>query len=62
MNKNLSKLNGEKREKIIELLLDERKIKQEWIAKKFGVGQSAIAYYNSKLKKAKLLLTITPNT
>ena len=51
MNKNLSKLNGEKREKIIGLLLDERKIKQEWIAKKFGVNQSAIAYYNRKLKK-----------
>lgn len=49
--KNLSKLDNEKRQQIKELLLDERGIKQEWIAKQFGVSQGTIAYYNNKLKE-----------
>lgn len=46
-NPNLTK---EQQEEIKRLLSDER-IKQMWIASKFKVDQSTVAYYKRKLKK-----------
>lgn len=46
-----TKLSKEQKEEIKKLLSDERGIKQTWIAEKFGVQQTAIAYYKRKLKK-----------
>lgn len=48
--KHKNKLSIHQKEEIKKLLLDERPIRQEWIAEKFGVRQSLIAYYNRKLK------------
>lgn len=47
----LSKLNPEQLEKIKEYLLDERPIRQVWIAKQFGVAQCTIAYHKRKLSR-----------
>lgn len=45
-----SKLSKEQVNEIKAHLLDERGIKQDWIARKFGVNQSTIAHYNRQLK------------
>lgn len=47
----LAKLTPDQVQQIKHHLKDERGIKQEWIAKQFGVSQCAISYYNRKLKK-----------
>jgi hypothetical protein len=47
-----AKLTEDQKRKIIEYLNDGR-IKQEWIAKQFGVKQCTISYHNRKLKRAK---------
>jgi DNA-binding Lrp family transcriptional regulator len=49
-----AKLTKEQVNQIMEYLRDER-IKQEWIAKKFGVSQPTISRYNRKLKEEKIL-------
>jgi len=44
-----AKLSNEQIEKVKEYLLDGR-IKQEWIAKQFGVAQCTIAYWKRKFE------------
>lgn len=40
----------------IQQYLKDERIKQEWIAKKFGVSQPTIARYNRKLKEGIFLI------
>jgi len=49
--KSTEKLTDEQKNKLIGYLKEDR-IKQEWIAKQFGVSQSNISYYNRKHVKA----------
>lgn len=46
----LAKLSPQQIRQIHDYLLDERHIKQEWIAKQFDVKQSTISYHYQKIK------------
>jgi predicted transcriptional regulator len=48
-----NKLTDEQIREIKKHLTDERRIRQVWIAKQFGVTQATIAYYNRQLKNNK---------
>lgn len=52
MNRYHSKLSKEQVQKVREYLTCGLPIKQEWIAKQFGVSQCTIAYHHKKIKKS----------
>lgn len=59
MSKYHSKLTEAQLQEIKQLLMDERGIRQVWIASRFGVNQSCIAYHKKRMQKSEFFL---PNT